>query len=169
MNNNPRKEKNIKFLLLTVVLIFLSPWLYKFTFNVVGLKFLEASYIVIAITSILIGIIYLNLNAKLWLLLLCLVLLPPIAWELSSFISFEIHYANNDWHLEPCETCDWMPQGERYRAFNSYYTFAYGNEYWNGFMRHLKYEIIWLVTPFTYILAHKIFSKKNQPIDILDQ
>lgn len=164
--NNTTKKQNITFLLLTVAIIFFSPWFYKFIFTAFGGKVHELSYVVVALSAILIGVLYVKLNAKLWLLLICLILLPAIAWELKSFISFEIACANNEVHIEPC---DYMPEGEMYRDFASYYDFAYGNEYWNGLARLLKREIIWLITPFIYLFLSKTFSKKNHPHDIIDQ
>lgn len=166
MTKTLNKTQNIKFLLLTMVLIFMSPWIYKFIFTVVGWKINELSYIVIAFIAFLIGMLYTKLNAKLWLLLMCLILLPTLAWELKSFILFEIAYANNEVHIEPS---DFMPEGEMYRDFNSYYDFAYGNESWNGFKHLLKYQIIWLIVPFLYFLAKKLLAKKNVDTNLIDQ
>jgi len=166
MINNTKKKQNLKFLLLTLALIFLSPWLYKLFFTVVGLNIHELSYVVVAISAILISLLCIKLNANRWLLFGCLLLLPPIAWELMSFISFEIDYSNNAVHIPPS---DFLPEGERYRDFASYYDFSYGNEYWNGYTRLLKHEIIWIIVPFLSLLLHNINSKKNHSMDLLDQ
>ena len=144
----------------------MSPWLYKFLFTVIGGRIHELSYVVIAITALLIGVLYTKLNPKLWLLLICLILLPTVAWELKSFISFEIAHANNEVHIEPS---DFMPEGEMYRDFDSYYEFAYGNEFWNGFNQLFKYQMIWLIMPFIYITIKKVLSKKSVNNDLIDQ
>lgn len=74
--------------------------------------------------------------------------------------------ANNEVYIEPS---DFMPEGEMYRDFDSYYEFAYGNEYWNGFKRLLKSQIIWLIVPFAYIIMKKTVFKKSARNDLIDQ
>ncbi|AEA43274.1 hypothetical protein Fluta_1279 [Fluviicola taffensis DSM 16823] len=82
------------------------------------------------------------------------------------YISFKIHYANNDVHMEAFGV---YPR-EMYRDFNSYFEFAYGNGNWKYRMNRLIFEIaIWLILSTLFIFIKRTRISKYQNENIIDQ
>ena len=168
MNNSQARARKRRFILLTIGLIFITPWIWYLLFKS-GLRPYEFHFVVIGLVALLIGVLYTKMKGNLWAMLILLLVVPPMAQDLESYILFEIHYANNDVHIMPS---NFMPEGEMYRDFDSYYEFSYGYDsesFSYRTIQHLKNAFVWLIVPLSFIFFNWIRTKPTYPSDIIDQ
>lgn len=168
MTNSKSNSSKKRFVLLTILLILISPWIWYLLFKF-GVRTHEFHFLSIGIVALLIGIFQVRMKGSFWVMFILLLALPPVAQDLESFIVFEIHYANNDVHIPPSS---FMPEGEMYRDFDSFYDFSYGyddDSFRHRVLQHVKNLLIWLIVPLAYIFIQRNRRKPNHPSNLIDQ
>lgn len=142
--------KKYLFVVLIVIMMLLSPWIWRFT----KVQYDDSNYnlILATIFALCVGLLFLKLNGKQAHYLATILIVVPLSIELMWFVLFQVHYANNDIHI----TASNLQSPKMYRDFNSFFEFSYRTDNWIFRLeRIVKETAIWLFISVGFILIKK--------------